>query len=298
MFRLSVEGRAASEGTPNVMVRVQAVNADYFSVLRIPLVDGRVFSERESAEGRRVVVVNRALAREHLADEHALGKKIQLGGTLSPWLTIVGVVEDSKNAGLAAEPEPEVCYPYSQFALSGGRYLLVKSSTADPLNLTPPIRKEVQTLDRGLPLAEVQTLSQRLTASVAQPRFVMSLLAGFAALALLLAGAGIYGIMSYAGRQRAREIAVRIALGARPGQVIWMMVREGVLLSLLGATIGIVCARAAGRLLSSMLHGVAPSDPYTFVAVLVLLLFTALSSCYLTARRAATVEPFEVLRHD
>jgi ABC-type antimicrobial peptide transport system permease subunit len=162
--------------------------------------------------------------------------------------------------------------------------------------LVSAIRREVATLDNEQPLADIQTLDQRLTASVAQERFVMSMLVCFAVLALLLAVVGIYGIMSYVSQQRTREIAIRMALGAQQTQVIWMIVREGLLLSLFGAALGIAGARAASHFLSSMLYGVAPSDPYTFVIVLISLVFTTVCACYLTARRVARVEPIEVLR--
>lgn len=296
MFRLTVYGRPPQQG-PATMVRVQAVNADYFRALRIPLVQGETFAAQRGVGAAPVVVVNRALVREHLADESVLGTKIKLGGPESPLLTVVGVVDDFKNAGLGAGPEPEVYYPYEQFPLLDSMYLLVKTAAADPLSLVPFIRREVRALDREQPLAEVQTLDQRLNASAAQPRFVTSLLSGFGALALLLAAAGIYGIMSYSSQQRTREIAIRMALGARRRQIVWMLLKEGLALGLLGAAIGIAGARVAGRLLLNMLYGVTPSDPYTFIGVLVLIVVTTVCACCLTAYRAVRVEPLEVLRH-
>jgi ABC-type antimicrobial peptide transport system permease subunit len=164
--------------------------------------------------------------------------------------------------------------------------------------LVSAIRREVATLDSEQPLAEIQTLDQRLTASVAQQRFVMAMLGGFAVLALSLAVVGIYGIMSYVSQQRTREIAIRMALGAQQKQVIWMIVREGLLLSLFGAALGIAGARAASHFLSSMIYGVAPSDPYTFVIVLISLVFTTVSASYLSARRVTKVEPLGVLRYE
>jgi ABC-type antimicrobial peptide transport system permease subunit len=156
----------------------------------------------------------------------------------------------------------------------------------------------VATLDSEQPLAEIQTLDQRLTASVAQQRFVMSMLVCFALLALSLAVVGIYGIMSYVSQQRTREIAIRLALGAQQKQVIWMIVREGLLLSLFGAALGIAGARAASHFLESLFYGVAPSDPYTFVIVLISLISTTVCACYLTARRVTKVEPLEILRYE
>ena len=298
MFRLSTQDDNSSRPKMGDMVRVQAVNSDYFRLLQVPLIEGEMFTDRELADGPPVVIVNRALMREQLTGEHVVGRKIRLGGPMAPWLTIVGVVEDFKNVGLGTEAEPEVYRPYRQFAFFRSTYILARSSVDDSLNLVSPIRREVLTLDREQPLAEVQTLDQRLTASVAQPRFVMSLLVGFAVLALSLAVVGVYGITSYVSQQRTREIAIRLALGARKGQVIWMIVREGLLLSLIGAALGIAGARSASHFLSSMFYGVSASDPYTFVIVLVSLIFTTVGASYLTACRVTKVEPLEVLRYE
>jgi len=264
--------------------------------MQIPLVKGELFQD-QGHDSPAVVIINRALARE-LDDDQPIGKKIRLGGPLAPWLTIVGVVEDFKNAGLAAEPEPEAYRPYQQFPMLGSTYVLVRSSTTDPLTLVPAIRREVATLDNEQPLAEIKTLDQRLTSSVAQQRFVMSMLVGFAVLALTLAVVGVYGIMSFVSQQRTREIAIRMALGAQQKEVIWMIVREGLLLGLLGAALGIAIARSVSHFLSSMFYGVSPFDPYTFVIVLISLVFTTVCACYFTARRAARVEPLKILRYE
>ena len=297
MFRLSIEGTAsASQPALGSMVRVQAVNTDYFRSLQIPLVNGEMF--QDGYDRRSVVIINRALAQQEIADGYVVGRKIRLGGPMAPWLTVIGVVEDFKNAGLAAEPEPEAYRPYQQFPMLGSIYVVVKSSTADPLTLVPAIRREVARLDSEQPIAEIQTLDQRLTASVAQQRFVMSMLVCFAVLALTLGVVGIYGIMSYVSQQRTREIAIRMALGAQRNQVIWMIVREGLLLALVGAAFGIAIARSASHFLSSMFYGIAPSDPYTFLVVLISLVFATACACYFTARRAAKVEPLEILRYE
>jgi putative ABC transport system permease protein len=293
MLRLSVEGQPAL----GPMVRVQAVNTDYFRILRIPLFKGQMFLD-QGHDSPSVVIINRALARQQLDEDQAIGKKIRLGGTLAPWLTIIGIVEDFKNVGLATEPVPEAYRPYQQFPMPGSIYVLVRSSRSSPLMLVSAIRREVATSDSEQPLAEIKTMDQRLTASVAQQRFVMSMLVCFAVLALSLAVVGIYGIMSFVSQQRSREIAIRMALGAQQKQVIWMIVREGLLLGLFGAALGIAGARAASHFLSSMFYGVAPSDPYTFVIVLISLVLTTVSACYLTARRVARVEPLEVLRYE
>ncbi|HKY29130.1 MAG TPA: ABC transporter permease [Pyrinomonadaceae bacterium] len=297
MFRLSVEGGSSSQPGPGGMVRVQAVNTDYFRILGIPLLDGQMFVD-QGHDSPSVVIINRTLARQHLDEDQSVGRKIRLGGPQAPWLTIIGIVDDFKNVGLAAEPEPEAYRPYQQSPLLQSMHLLARTSTSDPLSLISPIRREVLAMDREQPLAEIQTLDQRLMTSIAQQRFVMSILVSFAILGLLLAVVGVYGIISYVSQQRTREIGIRLALGAQQKQVIWLMVREGLILSLLGAAIGIAGARAASQFLSSMLYGVTLSDPWTFLIVLSLLLLTTVLSCYLTARRTAQVEPLQVLRHE
>ena len=293
ILRLSVEGQSAL----GPMVRVQAVNTDYFRILQIPLVKGEMFPDGQH-DSPSVVIINRALARQELDEDQAIGKKIRLGGTAAPWLTVIGIVEDFKNVGLAAEPEPEAYRPYQQSPFLGSIYVLARSSRSDPLTLVPAIRREVATIDSQQPLAEIQTLDQRLTASVAQQRFVMSMLVCFAVLALSLAVVGIYGIMSYVSQQRSREMAIRLALGAQQNEVIWMIVREGLLLGLLGVALGFAFARSASHFLASMFYGVAPSDPYTFVIVLVSLIFTTVCACYFTARRVAKAEPLKILRYE
>jgi len=292
-LRLSVEGQAAL----GPMVRVQAVNTDYFRILGIPLFKGEMFAD-QGHDSPSVVIINRALARQELDDDQAVGKKIRLGGPMAPWLTVIAIAEDFKNVGLASGAEPEAYRPYQQFPFLDSIYVLVRSSTSDPLSLVPAIRREVATLDSEQSIAEIQTLDQRLTSSVAQQRFIMSMLLGFAVVALLLAIVGIYGIMSYVSQQRTREIAIRMALGAEQKEVIWMIVREGLLLGLLGASLGIAIARTASHFLSSMFYGVAPSDPYTFVIVSLSLVCTTVCACYFTARRVAKVEPLKVLRYE
>ena len=296
MFRLSVEGGSSQPG-PGAMIRVQAVNTDYFRIMGIPLSKGEMFAD-QGHDSPSVVIINRALARQHLDEDEAVGKKIRFGGPQAPWLTIIGIVEDFKNVGLAAEPEPEAYRPYRQFPRLPSIYVLARSSTSDPLLLVPAIRREMAMLDSEQPLAEIQTLDQRLTASVTQQRFVMSMLVCFAVLALTLAVVGVYGIMSYISQQRSREMAIRMALGAQQNEVIWIIVREGLLLGLLGTALGIASARTASHFLSSMFYGVAPSDPYTFLIVLISLVSTTVCACYLTARRVAKVEPLKVLRYE
>ncbi len=294
-FRVTIEGQPATDQMQ--MARPQAVSHDYFRAMRIPLVEGETFSESAGAEASRVVVVNRAFARKFLPDERAIGARIKLGGSRAPWREVIGVVEDFRNVGLGVEAEPEVYCPFRQFPLLASMDFIVRTSS-DPLSLASAVRSEIWAMDGDQTVAETQTLNERLTASVSQPRFTMFLLGAFAALALLLAAVGIYSVMSYAGQQRTREIAIRLALGSQRSQVVLMMVKEGLLLSLAGAIIGTAGAMVSSRLLSNMLYEVAPSDPYTFIIVLALLFFTAMCGCFFPAYRAARVDPIRTLRYE
>jgi putative ABC transport system permease protein len=294
-FLVSIEGQTSP---PTTTVRPQAVSSEYFRALRIPLAEGRTFSDRDREGMPLVVMVNRAFTRQYLGTEQAVGKRIRLGGSRTPLRIIIGVVEDFKNVGLATNPEPEVYLPYRQFPLLASMDLMIRSSAADPLGLVPAIRGEIWALDKEQPLADIQTLDQRLSASVAQPRFIMVLLVGFASLALVLAAVGVYGIMSYINQQRDREIAIRIALGAQKAQVVWMILRHGLGLILLGTFIGTIGALAAGRLLSSMLYGISPADPFTFLIILAVLVLTTMAGCYFPAAKAIRRDPVEVLRYE
>ena len=295
-FLVSVEPPVSSPATPQ-MAKAQGVSSEYFRALHIPILDGEMFSDSVGEGTPMVAVVNRAFIQKYFEDGNGLGRRIRLGGSRAPWLNVIGVVEDFKNAGLAGDPEPEVYRPYRQFPFLGSLNVVIKTSMENPLTIVPAVRQETWALDPEQPLAEVQTLDERLTASVAHPRFTMSLLIGFALLALILAGAGVYGVMSYSSQQRRREIAIRLVLGAEPKHVIWMIVREGLMMSVLGVSIGLVSALAASRLLASLLYGITPSDPYAFMATLILLMLAAISGCYLPASRATRVEASDVLRY-
>ncbi|MGH9938534.1 MAG: FtsX-like permease family protein, partial [Blastocatellia bacterium] len=230
------------------------------------------------------------------ANEDPLGKRIDMEDVGNPvYSEIVGVVGDVKYKGLGAETQPTLYQPILQNS-SRGIYLIVKTRTADPVSLAAAVRQEVRTLDPQLPITGISTLEQRLYTSVAQPRFRTTLIALFAALALVLAGLGIYGVLAYAVAQRTHEIGIRLALGAQQKQVLQLVIGQGMKLAVIGVVIGLVAALTLTRLMQELLYEVSPTDPLTFVGVALLSSFVAMLACWFPARRATKVDPMVALR--
>jgi predicted permease len=265
----------------------------YFAAMLIPIVRGRAYTDT----GReREVVINQALARRIFPGEDPLGRQIcdgtcNDGGTRR---TIVGVAGDVKQRGLNKEAGSEIYYPQSQ--LGYAELDLVVRGDGEPMSLLPAVKAQLASLDRDQPVTKVRTLEQVVERSAGPQRLLAEILAAFAAAALLLAALGIYGVVSYAVSRREREIGVRMALGARASDVLGMVLREGLRLSLVGVAFGIVAALALGRLLASFLYGVSATDPLTYALVAVGLSLTAALASLLPALRAARVDPAISLR--
>ncbi|MEX0891268.1 MAG: ABC transporter permease [Gemmatimonadota bacterium] len=294
-------GTPADGGAPRP--QFHTVDGGWFEALGVPVLAGRTFDERDGADGQPVVVVNRALADRYWPGEEALGKRL---GVLERGIgplgrreaagdehVVVGVVADVKNVDVRAPPEPAVYFPLRQFPFL--RMHLVVAGAGDPTALVAAVRAELRRLDPGLPLGEVQPLERVLGATADPPRLVMLLMGSFAVLALLLAAVGIYGILSYGVTQRRREIGIRMALGARPGDVLRLVVGQGMSLALAGVLLGAAAAAAGGRLLNSLLYDVAPGDPLTLASVMAVVMAVALLACSLPAMRAALLRPMQSL---
>jgi putative ABC transport system permease protein len=296
---ISVEGKP--ENPINVEFRIS--NPDYFRAMGIQLRKGRLFDEHDRDNSTYVAVVNETFTRIFLPDEEPLGKRIKMGGLNSPfrWLTIAGVVKDLKHRGLDAETRPEMYIPYLQPPLADWNiqslFLVVRTEN-DPQRLLLSVPSIVQGIDREQPVYAVSTMQQLLNQSVATRRFNMLLMAIFAALALLLAAVGIYGVMSQAVSGRTREIGIRMALGAQATDVLRLIVGQGLKLTIIGVMAGLATALALTRLIESLLFGVSATDPLTFAAVALLLTAVALLACYIPARRATKVDPMIALRYE
>lgn len=283
------------------------VTPGYFEAMGIPLVAGRTFDRRDTEQSPGAVVISRELARRAWPDEEAVGKTLisaaqgigPLGRSLreSREWEVVGVVGDVKNAGLEAAVEPAVYLPQTQFPYRS-MHVVVRGRGATAAQLAAVLREEVRRLDPGLALTEARPIATLLADSTARPRVVAFLMTSFAALALALAAVGIYGVLSYAVAQRRGEIGVRLALGATPGRVRRLVVREGMVLAALGLALGLAASVALARFLESLLYGVEPGDLPAFAVALAAILGAAWLACELPARRAARVDPLEALRSE
>jgi putative ABC transport system permease protein len=280
--------------------------------MRIPLRKGRYFTETDARIALPVmrwfdqqpypqhydepqpvpaIIINETMARKFFPDEDPIGQRIRI--IASPWLTIVGVVGDVRHTGLSTQPNPEMYLSDLQEPF-GSMAVMVKTA-GDPLNLAAAVREQVMAVDRDQPVA-VTTMDDIFSDSVGGQRFNMLLLSIFAALALILAVVGVFGVINYSVAQRTREIGVRIALGAGRTDILRLVVGQGLVLALLGVGIGLSGAFTLTRLISGLLFGVSPTDPFTFAVVSLLLTGVALLATYIPARRAMNVDPMVALR--
>jgi putative ABC transport system permease protein len=297
----SVNGSFNIDGRPEQpeerVAEMRAVSANYFRAMQIPTPRGREFTERDGAAAPSVVVINETLARRYFPGEDALGRRLAFGDVDEPvWREIVGVVGDVKGGGLSAETKPEMYVPYLQYP-SAFMSVVVRGAP-DPTTLTAAIRREVASVDKEQPVLNVRLMRQLVAESIAPQRFNTLLLGVFAAVALALATVGIFGVMSYTVTQRTHEIGIRMALGAQTGDVLRLVVKQGLTLTLFGVGIGLAGAFAVTRVLASLLYGVSTTDPMIFVGVSLLLAAVALVACYIPARRAMRVDPMVALRYE
>ena len=296
--RFTIENRppASAAEVPRVPWRV--IGPYYFRVMHIPLLQGRHFTEADEADSTPVVVVNQSLARLYWPSENPVGQRIRRGGIegFGPWYTIVGIAADVKTFGLDQPSRPEIYFAHTQFSLP--QMTLVARTAGDPLTLINTFRAQIQSIDKTVPITGVRTMGQWLSRSVAARRFNTMLLALFAGVALLLAGVGVYGVMNYTITQRTHEIGVRLALGAQRKDILRLVLRQGMLLTIVGVTIGIAGALAMTHLMKGQLFEISATDPPTFVTIALLLLIIALSACWIPARRATKVDPMIALRCD
>jgi len=293
-----VEGQQLSVGEePDVQTR--SIEGDYFRVMQIPLMAGRDLTPQDNENAPLVGVINESLARRFFEGQNPIGKRVRWARDPQPnWITIVGTVGDIKHFGLDEPEAPALYTPYTQSMRSWKRWMsLVVRCQGDPATLTQDVKSRVWRVDARIPLTKARTMTEVMAASVAARRFNMLLLGIFATVAVSLAAVGIYGVMAYAVTQRTHEIGVRIALGAKPRDVIRMVVSRGMRLTLIGAAAGLVLSVALTRLMSTLLFGVGPNDPLTFACVSLLLAAVAALACYIPARRAAKVDPMIALRY-
>jgi putative ABC transport system permease protein len=293
---LNVEGRPANSGE-ELEAHYRVISPNYFRVLGIPVEKGREFTEQDSAESPDVAVINESMARAFWPGEDPVGKRLKLGPNPNVgWTQVVGVVRDARNFGLDADVRQEVYQSYEQSPPRRAR--VVVRTTTDPLSLVGPVRSEVSALNKNMPVSEVATMEKLLADSVAQKRFSMFLLTAFAAVALLLAAVGIYGVISYSVTQRTQELGLRMAFGAKPRHIRNLIVGQGAKLALVGVGVGLVAALLLTRVLAALLYGVSATDPTVFGGLAILLVGVSLLACFIPARRATKIEPMTAMRYE
>jgi putative ABC transport system permease protein len=293
----TVEGRPALPPGERTGTDFRVADENYFRTMNIPVVSGRTFTEQEAVENRKVAVVNEAMVRKHFPGEDPLGKRIlvNMGSNPSP-TEIVGVVGDARYDKLDGELRPMVYWTQPQLAYSS-MWLVVRTA-GDPAALGPAAVREIQSIDRELPVSDLRTMEGWLAESTSRTRFGTLLLGAFACAALLLAAVGLYGVLSYSVTQRRNEIGIRMALGAQAGDVLRMVVGQGMRLVLIGVGLGLAGALALTRLMSGLLYGVAATDPPAFAVNALLLTAVSLAACYIPAKRATRVDPATALRRE
>lgn len=286
-----VEGRPATSDI--AFVDFRRVNKNYFSAMRIPLRRGRNFTEQEVRQSDKAIVVSQAFVDSVFPNEEALGKRLIIwSGIRNEPYEIIGIVGDTRYQSLQGEPSATMYVPTRELLFVN----LVIRTQGDPLSLVGGVRKEVNALDPDQPIAAIRPMTEWVAMSAAGARYRTTLLGLFALLAMILAATGIYGVMSYSVAQRTQEIGVRMALGARPLDVLKLVVRQGMMLVLIGVIVGLAGALALTRVMSSLLFGVTERDPITFVAVAALLIVVAFISCFVPAHRATRIDPLIALR--
>jgi putative ABC transport system permease protein len=290
----AVAGRPPQPQGQELTAVINTVGADYFQTMSIPLRRGRMFTERDDDKAPKTVIINEALARRIFSQQDPLGQRLYLRGGNTPY-EVVGVVGDTKQFNLTGDASPEI---FTHFLESPVTFMYVLARTkGDPTSLAMPIRREVQAIDPDQPVGN-RTLARQFENSISQPRFYALLLGLFAAVALILASIGIYGVMSYMVAQRTHEIGIRMALGAQRRDVFRIVVGQGLKLALIGVGLGLGLSFLASRLLSSLLYGVSAIDPITYISIPLILTGVAAAACFIPARRATRIDPLIALRNE
>ena len=292
------EASSSSGRPPSEPIIVDPISPGYFSVLKVPLLSGRFFSDLDTARSPRVVIVNETMARRYWPGEDPVGKRLRFGNTRSraPWLTVVGMVGDVKRRSLEQQPQPQAFQSFRQSPLPG-MDLVVRTDSAPQL-LANAIRGEIRQVDKMATISGVTTMNHQLAEFRSWRRFQTWLLGLFSLVAIAVAAIGIYGLIHHSVVHRTREIGIRIALGAETGTILRMVLAQGLVLTLVGLLLGLAGSVGLTRVLESMLFGVTPTDPLTFVGVIVLLTGVAMLASYIPARRATKVDPMTALRHE
>jgi predicted permease len=293
-----VEGKPLAEGGD---ANFRQISPDYFQAIGTRLIEGRFFDDHDNAKSQPVAIINQTMARQFWTDEQVLGKRLRPGNFPDrPWLTIVGIVADTLQMGLEKAAKAEMYFPYDQvhdYYFFAPRDLIIKTA-GDPQKLAAAAREAIWSVDSQQPVSNIQTMDEIVAEEITDQRMAMILLGSLAGLALLLAAVGVYGVLSYAVSQRTQEIGVRMALGARRSTVMLMIVGNGGRMLVTGAGLGLVASLLLTRLMSSLLFGVGPRDPFIILAVVTLLGISSMLACCIPARRATRIDPLSAIRYE
>jgi putative ABC transport system permease protein len=294
---VEVEGQPALPPGQRLSTGICVTDRNYFEAMQIPLKRGRLFTEQEAREERHVVIVNETFVQKNLLGQDPLGKRVTIAmkDTNVP-TEIIGVVGDTKHLGLDTETEAMAYWPQPELVYLGMTFVI--RTQGQPTSIAPAARDVIRTLDPEQPIGEVSTMEGLLSKSIARSRFNTILLAIFSLVAMVMAAVGIYGVMSYSVQQRTHEIGLRMALGAQQSDVLRLIVKQGVMLGLIGVAAGLLAAFGLTRLIVSLLFEVPATDTRTFAAVAVGLFLVTLIACYIPARRATKVDPLVALRYE
>ena len=290
----------ANAGAQTQAIDTRTVSAEYFSTMQIPLSGGQFFVSEDGPKAQPVVVVNQAMVNRYWPNEDPLGKRIKIGNpdSKSPWFAVKGVVKDSAQSALDQGVRPEIYFALGQMAGRYRRMNLAVRTNVDPKSTVAAIQSAIREVDKDQPVYQIQTIDELMRDSIGTRRFALTILILFALLALVLAVSGIYGVISYSVTQRTQEIGIRMALGAKGGDVLRLVLGQFMRLTVIGVALGLVSAYALTRLMTSLLFGVTATDLTTFVLVPVVLLVVALVACLIPARRATRVDPLVALRYE
>ena len=294
----SIEGKPVPVGADAIEVPLDAVSPGYFRVMGIPLLSGREFDDRDVEGATPVVIINQTFANRFFSGEDPIGKRFVYGQPApnNPWMTIVGIVGDMRRTGFDRPVRPETFLPEAQ--AQDNALTIVARTEGDPASFATALRSEVWAIDRDQSVFSIKTMDATLSEMMSQRRFNMLLLGLFAAVALILAAVGIYGVISYSVTQRTHEIGIRMALGAGSSDVLKLVIGQGMLLVMIGVAAGLIFALLLTRLMSTLLYGVSATDPLTFAALSLTLTGVALVACFVPARRAMKVDPMIALRYE
>ena len=295
---IEIEGQGPYQPGEAPLAEFRAVTPDYFRALGIPFIEGQTYNAQVTEKSPPVIIINQTLAKRAWPNECAIGKRIRIW--TPDWITVTGVVGDTKQSGLTQTVRSEIYFSDAQAPdtdLTQAMSLVVRGSS-DPASLTSSIRHEVQAVDPTQPIYSIESMESVIAASVSDRRLNMMLLGIFAAVALVLAAVGIYGVLSYSVSQRTHEIGIRMAVGAQPKDILKLVVGQAMMMALIGVAIGLVAAFALTRLMASLLYGVSATDPLIFALISVALTSVALAASLVPARRAIKVDPMIALRYE